>query len=332
MRDCVTVSVAARLHLGFLDLNGGLGRRFGSLGLALDEPRSIVELSRGPADRLEGPQAERAAVHLGRIAEQLGLAAGHRLCIREAIPAHAGLGSGTQLALAVAAAARRLHGLPLDVEGDALFLDRSARSGIGTGFFGEGGVALDGGRGDADRPAPIISRLPVPAAWRVLLILDRSFSGIHGPQEVAAFQALPPFPAELAAHLCRLALMQALPGVAEADLSSFGKAVTEIQGHIGDHFGAAQGGRYASPNVAAALRLLAANGVEGYGQSSWGPTGFAFAATPFEAMRLRELLLPLATASGLDLMIVKGRNQGAVVSETGRASRRQGTEQGIRHG
>ncbi len=24
----------ARLHLGFLDLNGGLGRRFGSLGLA----------------------------------------------------------------------------------------------------------------------------------------------------------------------------------------------------------------------------------------------------------------------------------------------------------
>jgi predicted sugar kinase len=32
----VTVSAAARLHLGFLDLNGGLGRTFGSIGLAID--------------------------------------------------------------------------------------------------------------------------------------------------------------------------------------------------------------------------------------------------------------------------------------------------------
>ncbi len=30
------VRCSARLHLGFFDLNGGLGRRFGSLGLSLD--------------------------------------------------------------------------------------------------------------------------------------------------------------------------------------------------------------------------------------------------------------------------------------------------------
>ena len=34
--DLVRVSVPARLHVGFVDLNGGLGRRFGSLGIALD--------------------------------------------------------------------------------------------------------------------------------------------------------------------------------------------------------------------------------------------------------------------------------------------------------
>ena len=32
----VDVSAPARLHLGFLDLGGGLGRRFGSLGVAID--------------------------------------------------------------------------------------------------------------------------------------------------------------------------------------------------------------------------------------------------------------------------------------------------------
>ncbi len=36
----VRVIAPARLHLGFLDLNGGLGRLFGSIGLAIDTPRT----------------------------------------------------------------------------------------------------------------------------------------------------------------------------------------------------------------------------------------------------------------------------------------------------
>lgn len=327
MRDCVTVAVAGRLHLGFLDLNGGLGRRFGSLGLALDEPETRIELSRSAHDRAEGPDSGRAMQHLARIAEHLGLPRGHHLVVRDTIPAHAGLGSGTQLALAVAAAARRLHGLALDVEADALLLDRSARSGLGTGFFHAGGLALDGGRGEDERPAPIIARLEFPPAWHILLILDPSRQGMHGAEEMAAFQALPPFPAALAAHLCRLAIMRALPAVAERDLTDFGRAVTEIQAHVGDHFGAAQGGRYASPDVAAVLDLLARNGVEGYGQSSWGPTGFAFAGSRAEARRLRDLALPLARASSLELRIVTARNNGALI-----ADRAINVERGARHG
>lgn len=327
MRDCVTVSAAARLHLGFLDLNGGLGRRFGSLGLALEEPETVLELSRSPADSADGPQAEGGLRHLRALAEELGLPAGHRLVVREAIPAHAGLGSGTQMALAVAAALRRLHRLAPDIAADALFLNRSARSGLGTGFFHEGGVALDGGRGEADLPAPIIARLPFPDDWRILLVLDPSRTGAHGPAELTAFKALAPFPAEIAAHLCRLTLMQALPAIAEQDLAGFSRAVTEIQAHVGDHFAPAQGGRYASPGVAAVLELLAANGVEGYGQSSWGPTGFALAASPAQAARWRAMAQPLAAASRLEMRIVRGRNSGASISERARAA-----GQGARHG
>ena len=45
--------------MGFLDLNGGLGRRFGSLGLSLDE--LATTLTAYPADQVsaEGPQSER---------------------------------------------------------------------------------------------------------------------------------------------------------------------------------------------------------------------------------------------------------------------------------
>ena len=146
-------------------------------------------------------------------------------------------------------------------------------------------------------------------------------------EEVEAFKRLPEFPAALTGHLCRLALMQALPAVAEADLSAFGRAITEIQRHVGDYFGAVQGGRFASPGVAAVLEALAANGVEGYGQSSWGPTGFAFASSRAEARRLHDIAQPIATVGGLQLQIVKGRNNGAAIGETATVMKRGG-----RHG
>jgi beta-RFAP synthase len=313
MQDSASVAVSARLHLGFLDLHGGLGRRFGGLGLALDEPKTVLVITRSGSDSAAGPQADRAFGYLRVLAEALGLPSGHRLTVLRAIPAHAGLGSGTQLALAVAAALRRVHGLILDIKGDAVRLDRAARSGLGAGFFEHGGLALDGGRAENGAPAPIIARLPFPEAWRVLLVLDPARQGAYGTDEVRALAALPRFPAELAAHLCRLVVMQALPAVAEADLAGFGTAITEIQRHVGDHFSAVQGGRFMSPAVAAVIDLLAANGIEGYGQSSWGPTGFAFCRSEDEAKSMRELSLPLASRSGLRLEVVKGRNEGAAM-------------------
>ena len=131
MFDSVTVAAAARLHLGFLDMNGGLGRRFGSLGLAIDRPATRLTIRRAPAPfSVKGLEAERAARHLALLARHLGLTPAYSLTIHEAIPAHAGLGSGTQLALAVAAALRHLEGLPADPTSDALLLRRGARSGL----------------------------------------------------------------------------------------------------------------------------------------------------------------------------------------------------------
>src|SRR6202035_3311578 len=53
----VVVFAPARLHLGFLDLNGGLGRRFGGLGLAIDRPATRLTLRRAAAPAVEGVEA-----------------------------------------------------------------------------------------------------------------------------------------------------------------------------------------------------------------------------------------------------------------------------------
>ncbi len=309
----VTVACAARLHLGFLDLNGGTGRRFGSIGLSLDQPVTRLIARRAAATRISGPEHERIARYLALMRRHLGLDIHHEIVMEEAIPPHAGLGSGTQLALAVATAIRRLHGRAADLRGDAGRLERGARSGIGIGLFRHGGLVIDGGKGAGAAPPPLLARARLPAAWRILLVLDRDREGLSGSCERAAFRSLAPMPAAMAGTLCRLVLMQALPALAEQDLPAFGAAIGAIQDHVGDYFAPSQGGRFTSPAVAAALGVLAATGATGIGQSSWGPTGFAFAASPAEAQRLAARLQDSGAAKGLDLLICRGLNHGASV-------------------
>jgi beta-ribofuranosylaminobenzene 5'-phosphate synthase len=312
--DSVTVSVPARLHLGFMDLNGGLGRRFGGIGLALTELGTAISIRASTHTRVEGPDHERARGYLENMRRLLDLQTDYHLVVEEAVPAHAGLGSGTQLALAVAAGVRRLHDLPLDVASDAIHLRRGLRSGTGIGIFTRGGLVIDGGRGADDVPAPVICHLPVPEAWRVLVLLDPARQGLHGTEEVAAFAALPPFPAEEAARLCRLVLMKLLPSLAECDLGGFGAAIREVQTRLGDYYAPVQGGRrFTSPAVAAALALLEREGAHGIGQSSWGPTGFAFAPSHAEATRLAMLLQQKPEGRGLDIRVCAALNRGAEI-------------------
>lgn len=308
----VDVTVQARLHLGFVDLNGNLGRRFGSLGMAIDTP--CTRLSIMPAGQLgaEGTEAARARKHLEELIACYRLDSCLHVRIDESIPRHAGLGSGTQLGLAVGAAASRLFGLDLDLREVARLLDRGARSGIGIATFEQGGVVLDGGRGERDEPPPVVSRLAFPDAWRLFLVFDNGRRGLHGPEEAAAFRGLSPFPAEKAAHLCRLMLMVGLPALAEQDFGRFSAAIGELQRAVGDHFEPVQGGRFMSGMVAEVLAWLEAEGIAGVGQSSWGPTGFGIIGGEGEAIRLLGAARRRWPAeSGLSFAVSRGRNRGA---------------------
>jgi beta-ribofuranosylaminobenzene 5'-phosphate synthase len=111
-------------------------------------------------------------------------------------------------------------------------------------------------------------------------------------------------------------LMQALPALAEHDLLAFGAAIRELQEKTGDYFAPVQGGRYASPHVAEALKYLAMQGAVCYGQSSWGPTGFAIFSNELEANTyLAKLRSRFADASNLQWLLCKGLNRGGILAE-----------------
>lgn len=284
----VSVRAAARLHLGFLDLHGGLGRKFGGLGLAISGIETALTAEYAADIDIDGPAAARAGRYARRILAHFGLNGGVRLRIHSAIPEHAGLGSGTQLSLAVATAIARLYERDeQDPARLAAVLQRGARSGVGIGAFMKGGFVVDGGRGGQGRAPPVVSHLPFPEQWRIILILDDEAQGINGLPEQWAFKTLPPMSESLCGLLSRLTLMQVLPAICEQDCERFGAAITRIQNITGDYFSQIQSGRYASPHLQAILQTLAGAGATGIGQSSWGPTGFAL--FPDEALALKAL-------------------------------------------
>lgn len=313
--DSVSVATSARLHFGFLDPSGRGSRPFGSFGLAIDRPQTRLTLKRAPEMTVSGIDCARAEPYLRDIAANFGAGTGYHLHLDDAIPSHAGLGSGTQLALAIGSAVMTLEGLKLDLGDIARRLDRGKRSGIGIGTFAEGGAVLDGGPGKDSLP-PLLCRLPFPRDWRVLLIFDPDRTGLSGAKEVEAFAELADFPEAETAELCRRVLLGALPALAESDFATFCETVGYLQKCMGAYFAPLQGGPYVSAGVADILDWLARQGVSGIGQSSWGPTGFAFAPCEAAAERLLQGLRAQARGSSIRFEIAQGRNQPACIERS----------------
>jgi beta-RFAP synthase len=315
------VRAPGRLHLGFLDPSGSLGRRFGSLGLVIEGFETVVEmeLSAHAEITCEGAAAEaqrgRAREYLAELERVTGITAPLHLHLANMLPAHAGFGSGTQLALAIGRAFITLHGLELSTPEIARLLGRGLRSGVGIAGFDRGGLLLDGGPGEDGTPAPLLARFDLPEEWRVLLVLDPGRQGLSGTDEKAALARLDPFTQEDAAAVCHEVLMRVLPGAATADFAGFAAGVSRVQQLVGRHFAPAQGGSgYASPAVARACDWIAQRGGAATGQSSWGPTGFAIFASAAEAQRALDAARAAGVVdSGLELHIVAVRNHGAVV-------------------
>lgn len=271
----ISIKAPARLHLGFLDMHGGLGRKFGSIGLCISGITTHLVAKKSADISTHGKCKNRVAKYASTILQALQIESGVEITIHEAIPRHIGLGSGTQLALAIGVAIARLYGLQHATQKIAELMQRGNRSGIGIGAFNSGGFLIDGGRGKNTIVPPIIKHYDFPEAWRILLIFDNEVQGLSGSPEKNIFDTAPKMDANISAQICRHVLMQILPGLMEEDCQQFGTGISAIQKMIGRHFSDIQGGYYRSAQVADCIEWTLTCGATGVGQSSWGPTGFA---------------------------------------------------------
>ena len=313
------IRTPSRLHFGLLGWGPAATRQFGGLGLMIEKP--AIALTAEPAAQpvVQGLLTARAQRIVGMLSDRLS-AQGipvRPLSFRilEAPPEHVGLGVGTQLSLAIAAAIIRLAGAPIPPAEDlARLTGRGNRSGIGLHGFERGGFIVDGGRKAGGDVPPLIARLEFPDEWSVVMVQPPGGHGLHGPDEVRAFAEIPPISERMTERLCRILLLGILPSIPERDLAGFGGALEELQALVGASFAAAQGGPFSSPRAADVIRELHQAGFVGCGQSSWGPSLYGFSDRPrmevaerAEALRRRLALEPAA------VIVTGASNRGASV-------------------
>lgn len=310
----VTVTAPARLHMGFFDLSGSLGRHFGSIGVALNEMNTQLSVCYSSELKITGLHSKRALPCIQQLCHSLNVSDNLHLELYHCIPEHIGLGSGTQMSIAIGMAISTFYDLKLTVRDIAKLTARGARSGIGIAIFEQGGLVVDGGRGVDTITPPVISRMDIPTDWRFILVFDQRGQGLHGKDEIQAFKALPPFPHQEAARLCYLLMMQGLPALAEENICLFGDVITQLQSSVGEHFSSVQGGIFTSPEVAEAMQFLKKQGAVAIGQTSWGPTGFCAVQSDETAKRLKaQVESQFSQCEHLNIAIASARNEGSHV-------------------
>lgn len=327
----IRVSAPSRLHFGPFSLPAAgpsappwpdrdgqpnlPGRSFGGVGLMVQRPGIVVTAAAAPAWSADGPLAARALAYAQRIAAALALDRPCRIVVENAPPEHVGLGTGTQLGLAVAAAVTRAAGRTDLAAADlAQHLGRGQRSALGIHGFAQGGFLVEPGKRAADAIAPLAARLPFPPDWAILLVVPRDLRGTHGPSEAAAFRDLGSLAKDVrrTEALCRLVLLGMVPALIERDLDGFGEAVYDFNRRAGEMFHPWQGGLYAHPRIAALVETLRSAGVRGVGQSSWGPA--VYAVVPQEqAGALGAWLVGKGECSPDEAIVTGAANTGARV-------------------
>jgi beta-ribofuranosylaminobenzene 5'-phosphate synthase len=273
----VVVEAPARLHFGLLDLRGGMGRRFGGVGAPAPGVSVRVVVSPASGVVAEGTESERAADFARRFLAYHRIHDGARVVVERSIPAHSGLGSGTQLGLSIAKALAELYGVAATPAELARTVGRAKRSAVGTWTFAGGGFVVEGGRriGVDDDVGPLLARQPFPSSWRCVLAVPDAPPGVSGAMEARAFAELPLPDERDVERVSHLVLMGMLPSVIEGDLDTFGAALSEVQEINGRWFSHAQGGMFAPGPSAEIIRLMRDSGASGVGQSSWGPAVYA---------------------------------------------------------
>jgi predicted sugar kinase len=176
-----------------------------------------------------------------------------------------------------------------------------------------GGLIVNAGHLAGEPLGRLKSRDDIPAAWRFVLIAPPDATGRSGSDEERSMAELPPVPAADTAEMNELIDSQLVPAVQTADFAGFSRALYRYGCLAGKCFAPAQGGVFASTATAELIAWLRAQGIEGVGQSSWGPTVFALCENSHTVCEIESVLRSHPAYGRYSVLCAEPANSSATV-------------------
>ena len=230
----VKITTPCRIHLSLIDENGYTGRVDGGIGLMLDQPNVVFEASNSADEfQIECDHYYKESIEVinekaSKIFKEYNISnKNFHFNLKKYYPSHVGLGSKTQLSLAIATAITKLKNIEKSTEDLTRLMQRGGTSGIGWRGFETGGFILDAGHefgigkeketflpssaSTLADPAITIFRYPIPENWRFVIVIPNVKKGAYGDEEVSIFQKYAPIPREEVNEVSHQILMKVLP-------------------------------------------------------------------------------------------------------------------------
>ena len=327
------ITTPCRIHLSLIDENGYTGRVDGGIGLMLDRPNVIIETTNHSEEfKIEAHKYYRESIEVineqaSKIFKAFNINnKNFHFNLKRYFPSHVGLGSKTQLSLAIAVAITKLKNINHPSLKDLTRLvNRGGTSGIGWRGFEQGGFIVDAGHefgkgkeketflpSSASKevnPALTILRYPIPEHWRFVLVIPNVKKGAYGDEEISIFQSHAPIPKVEVNEVSHQILMKIVPGIIKKDLECFGEGLKRIQS-IGfkkieislQH-----------EIVKKTLNLLEDNGVKAFGMSSFGPSVIGIVESDEDANKLLKAVQMCLSSNGGHIYLCKPNNYGAKI-------------------
>lgn len=328
----VRITTPCRIHLSLIDENGYTGRVDGGIGLMLDQPNVVFEASNSADEfQIECNHYYRESIEVINEKASKIFKLFHinnknfHFNLLKYFPSHVGLGSKTQLSLAIGTAISILKNMEIPVEEITKMVERGGTSGIGWRGFETGGFILDAGHefgtgkekesflpssaSTTANPALTIIRYPIPENWRFVLVIPNVKPGANGEEEVEIFKKYTPIPIEEVNEVSHQILMKIIPGILKNNLAYFGEGLKRIQSigfkkiEIEMQLDVVKG----------LLKFFEDNGVKAYAMSSFGPSVVGIVESDSEAEKLRDAVQEYLKPDGEHLYICKPNNSGAKI-------------------
>ncbi|MBD3197208.1 MAG: beta-ribofuranosylaminobenzene 5'-phosphate synthase [Candidatus Lokiarchaeota archaeon] len=326
----IRVTTPCRIHLSLIDENGYTGRVDGGIGLMLDRPNVVFEASNSAKEfKIEAHRYYRESIEVinekaSNVFKTFNISnKNFHFNLKQYYPSHVGLGSKTQLSLAIATSIAKLKNLDVSHKTLTKLVGRGGTSGIGWRGFQTGGFILDAGHdfGEGEEketflpssasmnadPALTVFRYNIPENWRFVLIIPNVRKGAFGDEEVSIFQKHTPIPRKEVNEVSHQILMKIIPGLLKNDLTCFGEGLKHIQS-IG--FKSVEISLQ-NKIVKDLLNYLDDYGVKAYGMSSFGPSVVGITESEKEAKDLNQNVKTFLKDIGGHFYICRPNNIGA---------------------